>query len=100
MKQLQQSTIGNASAVKKQTVSHSTFKKWKHNFDRKFKTVTWLDCKSTVEGGAKVVTKLKCTVCNKFYSRILYKCNFSNRWITGVDSISETMPPVSSIDML
>ena len=49
MKRTRQSTIGDASAVKKRTIGHSTFEKWKCDFDREFKTVTWLDCESTVE---------------------------------------------------
>jgi len=63
---MRQSTIGDASTVKKQTIAHSTFEKWKHDFDREFKTI--MDCKSTIEGEAKVVAKLKCTVCNKLIS--------------------------------
>jgi len=60
MKQTWQSIIGDVSAVKKRTIAHSTFEKWKHDFDLESKTVTWLDCESTEEGGAKVITKLKC----------------------------------------
>ena len=59
----------------------------RRDFDCEFKMVTWLDCESTVEGGAKVIMKLKCTVCHKFCSSILFMRNFSNKWITGVDSI-------------
>ena len=87
MKWTRQSTIGDAFAVKKRIIAHSTFEKWKRHFDCEFKTVTWLACESTVEGGAKVVTKLKCTVCSRFHSSILYMRNFSDKWITGVDSI-------------
>ena len=68
MKRKRQSTLGETSVVKKRTTAHSTFEKWKRDFDREFKTVTWLECESTVEGGAKVVTKLKCIVCSKFRS--------------------------------
>ena len=39
MKRTRQSTIGDASAVKKRTIAHSTFEKWK----RELKTVTWLE---------------------------------------------------------
>ena len=87
MKRTRQSTTGDPSAVKKRTIAHSTFEKWKLDFDREYKTVTWLDCESTVEGGAKVVTKLKCAVCSKFRASIMYKRNFSDRWINGADSI-------------
>jgi len=65
----------------------STFQKWKCELDRECKTVTWLDCETVVEGGAKVENKLKCTVCEKFRSQILCKRNFSDRWIAGADSV-------------
>ena len=76
------------SQEKKRKVSYATFKKWRRDFDREFKTVSWLECESAVEGGTKVVRKLKCSVCGKFRSSIIHKKNFSDRWITGgADSI-------------
>ena len=36
-----------------------TFERWKHKFDKERQTVTWLDCKSSVKAGTKVVRKLK-----------------------------------------
>jgi len=34
-----------------------------------------------------MVSKLACSLCKKFRSRILSRRNFSDRWITGVESI-------------
>jgi len=48
-----------------------------------FKTATRLDCKSNVEGRAKVIMKLQCTVCSKFHSSVLYQRNLKFR----IDSI-------------
>lgn len=73
--------------AKKRKVAYSTFQKWQRDLDREYKTVTWLDCETSVEGGTKVVKKLKCTVCTTFRSRILCKRNFSDRWISGADSV-------------
>ena len=72
---------------KKRKVTYVTFQKWKREFDKECKTVTWLDCESSVEDGTKVVRKLKCTVCLKFRSNILHKRNFSDRWPLGADSV-------------
>ena len=69
------------SMEKKRKVMYVTFERWKHKFDKDCKTITWLDCESSVEVGTKVVRKLKCTVCMKFQSSILYKRNFSDNWI-------------------
>ena len=75
------------SDASKRKVQYSTFQKWKRELDRECKTVTWLDCDTNVEGGNKVVRKLKCTVCARFRSQILCKRNFSDRWITGAKSV-------------
>ena len=74
-------------AENKRKVTYVTFQKWKREFDKECKTVTWLDCESSVEDGTKVVRKLKCTVCLKFRSKILHKRNFSDRWLLGADSV-------------
>ena len=47
------------SDTSKRKAQYSTFQKWKCELDRECKTVTWLDCETIVEGGAKVVNKLK-----------------------------------------
>ena len=65
----------------KEEVQCATFQKWQREFDRDCKTVT---CKAVVEGGTKVVRKLKCTVCTWFRSQILCKQNFRDQWINGV----------------
>ena len=88
MKRAQSCNTSYASQEKKRKVSFATFEKWRRDFDREFKTVSWLECESTVEGGTKVVRKLKCSVCGKFRSSLIRKRNFSDRWITGgADSI-------------
>jgi len=68
-------------------VAYATFEKWRRDFDHDLQTVSWLECESTVENGTKVVRKLKCSVCGKFRSRIIHKRNFSDRCITGAESI-------------
>ena len=80
----------SASTEKKRKVTHVTFEKWRHEFDKDCKTVTWLECESCVEVGTKVVRKLKwlkCAVCTKFQSSILHKRNFSDNWISGANSV-------------
>ena len=66
MKQAQSCNTSYASQEKKRKVSFATFEKWRRDFNREFKTVSWLECESAVEGGTKVVRKLKCSVCVKF----------------------------------
>ena len=68
-------------------MQYSTFQKWQREFDWECKTITWLDCETVVEGGTKVVKKLKCKVCTKFRSQILCKRNFSDQWISGADFV-------------
>ena len=75
------------SDTTKRKVQYAAFQKWQHEFDRDCKIVTWLDCEAVVEGGTKVVRKLKCMVCTRFRSQILRKQNFSDRWIDGADSV-------------
>ena len=47
----------------------------------------WTGCETFVEGGNKVVRKLKCTVCTRFQLHILCKRNFSDQWISGAESV-------------
>ena len=77
----------SSTAAKKRKVSYPTFQQWKRDFDRNYRTVSWLECETQVEGGCRVVTQLKCSVCKKFRSRILSRRNFSDRWISGAESI-------------
>ena len=41
---------------KKRKVAYTTFEKWRHDFDREFEIVSWLECESAVEGGTKVMS--------------------------------------------
>ena len=56
-------------------VQYSTFQKWKHEFDRECKTITWLECETIVEG-SKVVRKLKCIVCAMYQLQIFCTRNY------------------------
>ena len=38
----------------------------------------------------KLVTKLKCWACTEFRDRIISRKNFSNKWISGADSVRTT----------
>lgn len=49
------------------------FEKWKREFDKKYRTVTWLDFENNVDKGTNIINKLKCTVCSEFCSHILSK---------------------------
>ena len=81
------STSDSPQELKKRRVTYDTFEKWRTNFDRECKTVSWLDCEVEREKGKKVVTQLKCSVCAKFKASICSKRNFSMSWITGADSL-------------
>ena len=78
---------GSGTAAKKRKVSYSTFQQWKRDFDRDHRTLSWLECETQVEESCRVVTQLKCSVCKNFRSRILSRRNFSERWISGAESI-------------
>ena len=79
--------LASGPATKKRKVSYPTFQQWKRDFDREYKTLSWLECDTCIEAGTRVVTQLKCSVCKKFQSRIVGKRNFGDRWITGAESI-------------
>ncbi len=54
MKRVQSSsTSDGAPEPKKRKVTHSTYQKWRRDFDREHKTVTWLDCETKFEGGGE-----------------------------------------------
>ena len=61
------------SDMSKRKVQYSTFQKWIRELDCECKTVTWPDCETVVEGGPKVVKKLKCVVSMKFRSQSCVK---------------------------
>ena len=69
----------SASMEKKMKVTHVTLEKWNCKFDKDCKTVMLLECESSMEAGTKVVRKIKCGVCTKFWSSILHKRNFSDK---------------------
>ena len=80
-------------AMLRRKIDHSTFKKWQRDFDRSYKTLTWLECVTSVENGNKVVKKLTCAVCKKFKEKIMGRKNFSNKWIVGAESIRTSKCP-------
>ena len=71
-------------------MKHATYKGWLTQYDREYQTVTWLDCETSVDDGAKLVTQLKCRVCTKFKERIAGRKNYSEKWITGANSVRTT----------
>ena len=73
-----------ASDPKRRMVSYSTFQKWQTELDKDCKTISWLECDKSSTG---MVTKLKCGVCIKFQSSIERRRNYSDKWITGADSL-------------
>ena len=93
---MKRSLVAAASAsaseqpAKRRKVKHETYQKWVKQYDRECQTVTWLDCDAGIEGGVKLVTKLKCRVCTKFRDRIVGRKNFSNKWVSGADSVRTT----------
>ena len=46
----------------------------------------YLNCKTGIEGGERVVDKLKCKVCAQFAETIRERWNFSEKRIVGADS--------------
>ena len=57
--------------AKRRKVKHEIYRKRVTQFERECQTVTWLDCETEVEGGVKLVTKLKCRVYTKYRDRIV-----------------------------
>ena len=83
-------TSAGTSGAKRRKVKHDTYQKWLKQYDRECQTVTWLDCETSIDGGVKLMTKLKCRVCTKYRDRILGQKNFSDKWISGADSVRTT----------
>ena len=50
-------------------------------------TISWLDCDATGKEGKRIVDRLKCKVCLKYKSRIESRRNYSDKWLTGAESI-------------
>ena len=77
----------DAPDPKKRKVMYSTYQKWRRDFDRDCHTVPWLGCETEMAGGKRWVKRLNCTICTKYKERIMGRRNYSERWITGADSL-------------
>ncbi len=73
--------------AKKRLVSLATFQEWKTELDKEYHTLSWLDCVTSGVGTKKSVVKLKCKVCVQFQAKIVGRRNYSDKWISGADSI-------------
>ena len=87
MKRAQSSSDASAPEPKKRNVAYATYQKWKTDMDRECLTVTWLDCDTELSSRKKIVTKLRCSVCAKFKTRIATRRNFNERWLLGAESV-------------
>ena len=81
------SSTSSESEAKRRCVSNDTFVKWQREYDREWQTLSWLDCESGLECGKKLVTKLSCSVCTKYLDQFKGRKNFSEKWITGAESL-------------
>ena len=72
---------------KKGYILYDTFKKWQRDIDKEFKALRWLDCVTTFQSGKKVVVTLRCSICCWFKERLKSSRNFSDKWISGADSL-------------
>ena len=68
-----------APEPKKRNVAYATYQKLKTDMDWECLTVTWLDCDMELSGRKNIVTKLRCSVCAKFKTRITTRRNVSER---------------------
>ena len=75
-----------SSETKKRSVTYSTYKKWK-DFDREYRSISWLNCDVQMQSGTKTVTALKCAVCARFKERLKTDRNFNDSWIVGAKSV-------------
>ena len=67
-----------APEPKKRSVAYATYQKLKTDMDRECLTITWLNCDTELMSGRKnIVTKLRCSVCATFKTRIATKRNVS-----------------------
>ena len=55
--------------------------------DKECQTVTWLDCETEVRWSKMSVMQLRCSICTEFKTSIATRRNFSERWISGADSV-------------
>ena len=84
------STSGTEAPAKQRKVKHETFKKWTNQYDQECQMITWLDCEMVLKGCMKVVVKLKCWLCTKYKDKIIGRKNFSDKWISGAESVRTT----------
>ena len=75
------------SQPKRRKVTHETFKKWMRDLDSACQTMSWMTCETVTEGRQKVISKLKCKVCDKHKSKLNGRKHFSDRWIVGAESL-------------
>ena len=66
-----------APEPKKRNVAYTTYQELKTDMDRERLTVTWFDCNMELSGRKNIVTKLRCSVCAKFKTRIATRRNVS-----------------------
>ena len=76
-----------SSERKKRSVTYSTYEKWKKDFDREYRSISWLSCDVQMQSGTKTVTALKCAVCAIFKERLKTDRNFNDSWIVGAKSV-------------
>jgi hypothetical protein len=62
---------------KRRNVSYATFLKWK----------TDLDCTKAASEGKKIIAQLRCDICANYESSIATRRNYSDKWISGADSV-------------
>ena len=62
MKRAQSCNTSYASQEKKRKVSFATFEKCRCDFDREFKTVSWLECEIVSRQGGRCETKCESAV--------------------------------------
>ena len=79
-----------APEAKKRKRMYATFSKWKVDMDKECRTVTWLNCDTEVQASKRFVTKLRCSICTKLKMKLKGQRNFSERWITGAESVHNT----------
>ena len=68
-------------------MSCATFSKWIVDHDREWQTLMWLACISALEQGKKLVSAMCFEICTKYHDRIKGRKIFSEKWITGAESL-------------
>ena len=85
-----QSSASSEQQAKWRKVKHAMYNGWVTQYNHDYQTVTWLDCEMRVEDRTKVVTQLNCHVCTKYKERIAGRKNYSDKRITGANSVRMT----------